>query len=218
MFHRILPSNIVRHKNPLHTCRVLLHYGHIVEEKAGGMDPKLKANDFYVPMATWPVEGIQLYNKLKEETSSGEWVKYCKPTEEGSGRRYLMRATAEKLFSGAFFICKTKAMIKGVMVFGPWLQGPPNYVHGGGVSTVHDTIAAILVSQTIGSCVTANLNTNFQRGILLGEATYVTAKVNDVSGRKVKLTSKIISTDERVLYSDATSLFILMRNSDVKEE
>jgi len=219
MLHRIFLSRLAC-KNALHISQSLLHCGNVIGTMSEATVQNLQGNeiedDVYVPTPTWPPEAVQLYNKLKEETSHGDWEKYCKPSQEGLDKRSFLRATGEKMFSGALFLSKSERMLKGVMVFGPWVQGGLDHVHGGAISTVHDSIAGTLANLSIGACVTGNLNTSFRRGVPLGATTFVTVKIDDVSGRKINLTSKIMSADESVLYSDATSLFILLR-SDVEK-
>jgi len=165
-----------------------------------------------LPSPSWPEEAVQLYHQLHALTLDGSWIKIRRWPDQDSERRGMMTATGEKMFSGAMFLCPQENIAKSVIIFGPWLQGGLNHVHGGGIAAVHDSNIGMCSNITVGPSVTANLNINFKKGLVLGSATLATSKVERVEGRKVYLSSVLTSCDGSVVYSDATALFILLKD------
>lgn len=104
--------------------------------------------------------------------------------------------------------------------FGTKVNGHPGVVHGG--------IAALLFDDAMGfayhvalndnedegkayTAYTANLNVNYRAPLM--ERTEVTVRVylEKIEGRKIFLYARMESVDREVLYSEATSLYILAR-------
>ena len=87
-----------------------------------------KREDFAQPNENWSPESCALYNKLLDELEDddGDWEKLMGTPQTGE-RRLFTRAFQEhgKMFEYAFFTCKKKQKLKGVIQFGPYTQGPP---------------------------------------------------------------------------------------------
>lgn len=87
-----------------------------------------REDDLGKPNENWTSESCEFFNKLSEdlENDSEEWEKLKSKLPSGD-RRVFTRAFHEngKCFEYAFFFCKSKQQLKGVIQFGPYTQGPP---------------------------------------------------------------------------------------------
>ena len=49
--------------------------------------------------------------------------------------------------------------------------------------------------------------------LLVGTTVMVKARIDSVDGRKISLSSEIVSPDESVVYGNATALYIVLKSS-----
>ena len=87
--------------------------------------PMDQPEDVSSPTSSWSPEAVDLYNRLNEGTSSGEWQKVHSAAEERDTIRSFIRAAGDKMFLGAIFVCNSKQIAKGVIKFGSWCEGGP---------------------------------------------------------------------------------------------
>jgi len=172
--------------------------------------------DLGQPNETWTPESCNLFNKLLKELAidDGEWEK-LKGNPPSGDHRLFTRAFHEhgKSFEYAFFFCKKKQQLKGVIQFGPYTQGPPGCVHGGAIATMMDAALGVCANRSGYRCVTANLSTNYKKFLPLGATVLVESQVDRVEGRKIFLSATMKSSDGHILHSNATALFISVDTS-----
>ena len=165
--------------------------------------------DYLVP-SSWSAESIKLFDKLNSMTETGAWEKHVQMIRGNEHTRLFHVATKEKMFVHATFINRESKTLLGVCQFGPWTEGGAGLVHGGAIATMHDTMAGNLAHALYGLLVTANLNVNFQKGVPLGQTVALEAAVVDVDRRKVRILSKITSSNKEVVYGDASTLMVMI--------
>uniref|UniRef100_A0A6I8P359 Acyl-coenzyme A thioesterase THEM4 n=2 Tax=Ornithorhynchus anatinus TaxID=9258 RepID=A0A6I8P359_ORNAN len=91
---------------------------------------------------------------------------------------------------------------------GPFLEGAPGFVHGGAIATMIDNLmgtCAILVS---GVVMTANLNINYKSPVPLGSTVVLKSQVDRLEGRKMFISCRVHSANQKTLHVEATSLFV----------
>lgn len=130
------------------------------------LEKESKEEDLGQPNEAWSPESCTLYNKLLNELAhdDNDWEK-LKGMPPSGEHRLFTRAFYEhgKMFEYAFFFCKNKQKVKGVIQFGPYTQGPPGCVHGGAIATMMDTAMGVCAYNSGYLCVTANLSTNYKK-------------------------------------------------------
>ncbi|XP_062820998.1 acyl-coenzyme A thioesterase THEM4 [Anolis carolinensis] len=185
-----------------------------------------KRKDYSLPNSSWSQEMMEHFNKLTEMTKDGTWQRLSsyrntlEHTPEGlikqynlkkdEGTRLFLRNIDEegKGFEYAMFLNKQEKKLAGVFQFGPYLEGPPGFAHGGSIATVLDTTLGILAMSIAFRVMTANLSINYKSPIPLGSAVMGTSKVDRIEGRKVFVSGVLQSADRKILHAEATGLFI----------
>ena len=78
------------------------------------------------PNSSWKEEALDLYENLMKLTKDGEWEKLKSFYRYDREARLFPRAVdiPGKQFEYAFFVNKTRKLLRGVVQFGPWLEGP----------------------------------------------------------------------------------------------
>jgi len=110
-------------------------------------------------------------------------------------------------------------LITALIDFGHQVNGWDGVVHGGIAALIFDDamgFGADTVSQLLfggRQAFTANLNVDFRSILLQGESCKVKVVMKQLEGRKIYLSAKLTSLDGTVLYSEATSLYIVARES-----
>jgi len=196
--------DIISQPSVLRTCTLFSNRTH----SSISTRSRTYTTDISQPSSTWSVEAVQLFHRLNELTKDEKWMKLPRYSQEGLDKRSMITAVGDKMYSGAVFICISEMMAKSVVTFGPWLQGGPNHVHGGAVAAIHDSSMGLTANICVAPSVTAYLNNNFRRGLKLGTTVLLSSKVDRIEGRKIFLSSKMTCPDEKIVYSDATALFI----------
>lgn len=82
-------------------------------------------------------------------------------------------------------------VLSGSVVVGPAFTGPPGLVHGGTQSTMLDHTMGLLVAGTGRTAVTARLEVDFRRGAPVGSELELTARIESIEGRKVRVQGEI---------------------------
>ena len=163
-------------------------------------------------LSSWPQESKKLLEELFHDCNCSDgWV-----LDEGdeiiqeASIRPFPQATGDKMFLCSYFINPVKGRGEGLCVWGKWTEGETEgFVHNGAISTIHDSFGAHLASAVLAAYVlTACMNVNFHDGVRLEQTTRVHARVEEVSGRKIWVSCKITSHDDRVVFSDARMLFV----------
>ena len=172
------------------------------------------------------LESTELYKRLSAETTQGTWKK-ARELEAELASSWFTRACGDQMFQVKIFINDNNTAAKGACIFGPWTKGGLGFVHGGAMTAMHDHICGCLVGfarhwgargslvdvHSDSTVVTAKMETNFRRGLPLGEVVSLSAAIEEVEGRKVRASSRLTSEDGSVLYSDATSLWVVVKKS-----
>jgi len=85
-------------------------------------------------------------------------------------------------------------------------QGAPLYAHGGMVAAVLDDACGYVSFLVLRIFVTAHLEIDYRRPVILGHEYEVRARCVDIDGRKVHMRAEL--TDEDGIAAEATGLFI----------
>uniref|UniRef100_A0A7R9ZHY4 Acyl-coenzyme A thioesterase THEM4 n=1 Tax=Craspedostauros australis TaxID=1486917 RepID=A0A7R9ZHY4_9STRA len=100
--------------------------------------------------------------------------------------------------------------VVGVVQFGKRLDGHPGIVHGGILGLVLDDIFGFgFFALGVRMAVTANLNIDYRAPVPAGSQVKVTVQLEQREGRKLHWKARIESVDGSVLYTEATSLYII---------
>uniref|UniRef100_G1PMF0 Acyl-coenzyme A thioesterase THEM4 n=1 Tax=Myotis lucifugus TaxID=59463 RepID=G1PMF0_MYOLU len=138
------------------------------------------------------IHASELINK--EKLSQGRL--FTKSFEDGLGFEYVM------------FYNDAEKRIVCVFQGGPHLQGMPGFFHGGAIATMIDATVGMNAIVSGGIVMTANLNINFKRPIPLCSIVLINSQLDKIEGRKLLVSCNVQSVDEKILYTEATSLFV----------
>ncbi|XP_051013618.1 LOW QUALITY PROTEIN: acyl-coenzyme A thioesterase THEM4 [Acomys russatus] len=120
---------------------------------------------------------------------------FTRSLEEGLGFEYVM------------FHNSIEKRVVCIFQGGLHLQGVPGFVHGGAIATMVDaTTGTCAISE--GIAMTANLNINYRKPIPLSSVVVLNSQLQKIEGRKLYVSCTIQSADEKILYTEATALFI----------
>uniref|UniRef100_A0A8C5Q167 Acyl-coenzyme A thioesterase THEM4 n=1 Tax=Leptobrachium leishanense TaxID=445787 RepID=A0A8C5Q167_9ANUR len=178
--------------------------------------------DYSLPNASWSQNLQDLYNKYQELTKNGDWKRLPSyntsvhhregdPMDGERENRLFTRNLDKDGVGLEYCMFYNKAEKRMVCIFqpGPYLEGPPGFLHGGCTATMIDSTAGGGAVCTVGPVFTANLNIDYRNPILLGSTAIADSTVEKVDGRKVYTRCTVRGHDDKVVYAEATGLFIL---------
>lgn len=87
-------------------------------------------------------------------------------------------------------------------------QGAPTYAHGGAVAAVLDDAMGYVSFLVLHIFVTAHLEIDYRRPVLLGRDYDVVARCDEVDGRKVRLSGELRDGDEVI--AEGRGLFVIV--------
>lgn len=155
--------------------------------------------------------------KLEEFENDPELWRY---RLRASSRNFLEvhSSTAERRISKALFLDKSMKRLKGLIKFGPDVEGPPQCVHGGCSAAVIDGCLGTLAQHaSLVPCLTANLTINYREKIPLGSCVGIECWHDRTEGRKVHLFFKVYnlsgSTNTSNVYIEGNALFLRVGTS-----
>lgn len=97
--------------------------------------------------------------------------------------------------------------------FGEHLDGHPGIVHGGILSLMFDDLLGFgFYSLGIPVAFTANLNVDYRTPVPAGTRVRVVAQLESREGRKLFWKAQMRSLDQKILYAEASSLYVIPRN------
>ncbi|KAI4877329.1 hypothetical protein NFI96_017303 [Prochilodus magdalenae] len=189
--------------------------------------------DFSQPNASWSPEMRKVYDQYSAlceveteggETKRGPWRKvpsYNRTLKYAKGGVYLSKMVQSKArlftrsikehgaaFEYAAFLNKQEKRCVCVFQSGHLLEGPPGHVHGGAIATMIDSVTGTLAGYLSGVIMTANLSINYRSPIPLGSVVLIHSALERMEGRKIFITCRVTSTDESLLHTEATALFV----------
>lgn len=97
--------------------------------------------------------------------------------------------------------------VRGRVVFGDHHSGAPAFAHGGAVATALDDCLGFLLYVIGEPAVTARLDVNYRKPVLVEQEYRLRARLTGRDGRKIYTTIEMHDPAE-VLVADATGLFI----------
>lgn len=104
------------------------------------------------------------------------------------------------------------------LIFGPTQTGAPAFAHGGSIATMlDDTIGTLLVAKLEQAGVTAKLETNYKRPVMLNTAMRIEGWIEKREGRKVWSRAELRDLDGE-LFSYAIGLFVLVEAEHFLQE
>ncbi|KAL8184724.1 UNVERIFIED_CONTAM: hypothetical protein K2H54_026360 [Gekko kuhli] len=134
--------------------------------------------------------------ELEEERTEESRMFLRNLDEEGKGFEYVM------------FLNWSEKRMAGVFQLGPYLEGPPGFVHGGSIATILDSVLGGCAMSLLGHLMTANLNINYKSPVPLGSVVLVESKLDNLEERKAFVSGRVQSVDGETLHAEATGLFI----------
>jgi uncharacterized protein (TIGR00369 family) len=97
------------------------------------------------------------------------------------------------------------------------LDGHPNVVHGGILALLIDDILGFgYEALRVPAAVTANLNVNYRAAVPAGSLIIVSATLVERKERKLTWSVRVESPDQQTLYCEATSVFVIPRETYAK--
>lgn len=103
------------------------------------------------------------------------------------------------------------------VAFGEHLDGHPGIVHGGILSLMFDDLMGFgFYSLGIPMAFTANLNVDYRAPVPAGTRVRIDAQLESREGRKLFWKAQMTSLDQKILYAEATSLYIIPRSHEGK--
>ncbi|MBS1862916.1 MAG: PaaI family thioesterase [Actinobacteria bacterium] len=96
------------------------------------------------------------------------------------------------------------------VLFSKTQTGAPGYAHGGSIAAaLDDTIGSLLLARLEQAGVTAKLEINYRRPVLIDVPLRIESWIESVEGRKIFTVAELRDADGK-LFSDAHGLFILV--------
>nr|XP_056709512.1 acyl-coenzyme A thioesterase THEM4-like [Euleptes europaea] len=189
--------------------------------------PSRKPKDYALPNSSWSKEMMDQFDKFMEMCKDGTWRRmpshrraeesvsesikqHLDPKKKGRDTRFFLRnLDSEGLgFEYVMFLNPSQKRMVCLAQLGPYLEGPPGFVHGGPIATILDTTWSQCALFTTSAFLTANLSINYKSPVQLGSVILVDGKVDRTEGRKVFLSGQVQSVDGKTLYAEGTtSLF-----------
>ncbi|XP_015285282.1 PREDICTED: acyl-coenzyme A thioesterase THEM4-like [Gekko japonicus] len=185
-----------------------------------------QAKDYSLPNSSWSPDMMTQFNKYMEMSKDKTWKKLPsyrdildhmpermrqEHEEERSeeSRMFLRNLDEEgKGFEYVMFLNWSEKRMACVAQLGPYLEGPPGFVHGGSIATILDSVLGGCAMSLLGHVMTANLNINYKTPVPLGSVVLAESKLDKLEGRKVFVSGHVRSVDGETLHAEATGLFI----------
>ncbi|XP_059886043.1 acyl-coenzyme A thioesterase THEM4 [Delphinus delphis] len=176
---------------------------------------KVIPKDYALPNPSWSKDLRLLFDQFMKKCEDGSWerlpsYKNSKLVKEQLSQAQLFTRGYEDGLGFEYVIFYNDDEKRTVCLFqgGPYLQGVPGFLHGGAIATMIDATVGMCAAIPGGIVMTANLNINFKRPIPLCSVVVINSQLDKIEGRKFFLSCTVRSVDEKILYSEATGLFI----------
>ncbi|XP_069870173.1 acyl-coenzyme A thioesterase THEM4-like isoform X1 [Dipodomys merriami] len=192
---------------------------------------KVTHKDHAVPNPSWSKDLRILFDQFMKKCEDGSWKRLSSyriiPPEHlkdfqtqfidpsYSKEEYILKG---QLFTRSFedgmgfeyvvFCNDVEKKVVCLFQGGPFLQGVPGFLHGGATASIIDVALGKCAARAGGIVMTANLNINYKRPIPLCSVSVINSQIDKIEGRKLFLSCNFQSSDEKILYADATGLFI----------
>nr|XP_028566501.1 acyl-coenzyme A thioesterase THEM4 [Podarcis muralis] len=189
------------------------------------------AKDYAIPNASWSPEMVHQFNRFMAMVKDGTWKKLPSyrnvadhvpvrmrqgnELKDRASRLFLRNLDEEGMgFEYAMFLNPSEKRMVSMFQLGPYLEGPPGFVHGGCIATILDSVLGTCAIFVAGRVLTANLTINYKSPIPLGSVVLVESKLDRIEGRKVFVTGHVQSVDGQTVHTEATALFIQFQLKD----
>ncbi|KAJ6652777.1 hypothetical protein lerEdw1_010631 [Lerista edwardsae] len=166
-----------------------------------------KPKDFSLPNASWSPAMMDQFHRFTE--LSKDKTEAIEESRKRGSRLFLRNLDVEGAgFEYVMFLNPREKRLVCIFQPGPYLEGPPGFVHGGATATILDSTLGGCAIFVAGCIMTANLNINYKSPILLGSVVLADCKLDRQEGRKVFVSGHVQSADGQTLHAEATGLFI----------
>uniref|UniRef100_A0ACB8G8F8 Uncharacterized protein n=1 Tax=Sphaerodactylus townsendi TaxID=933632 RepID=A0ACB8G8F8_9SAUR len=119
--------------------------------------------------------------------------------------RFFLRSMDKGLgFEYVMFFNPSQKRMTCIVQLGPYLEGPPGFVHGGSIATMFDATCSMCALFADSAFLTATFTINYKCPVQVGAVLLVDVKVERTEGRKVYLSGQVHSADGQTLYADGT--------------
>ncbi|XP_032320149.1 acyl-coenzyme A thioesterase THEM4 isoform X2 [Camelus ferus] len=178
--------------NPSWSKDLRLLFDQFMKKCEDGSWKHLPSSECKVPQRIHSFKTYFLDSKPVKEDQLSQARPFTRSYEVGQGFEYAMFYNEDEK--------RTVCLFQG----GPYLEGPPGFLHGGALATMIDTTLGVCTISCMGLFMTANLNINFKSPIPLCSVVVISSQLDKVEGRKVFVSCNVRSVDEKTLHSDAT--------------
>ncbi|XP_048359754.1 acyl-coenzyme A thioesterase THEM4-like, partial [Sphaerodactylus townsendi] len=190
--------------------------------------PSRTPKDYALPNSSWSKDMMGQFNKFMEMCKDGRWkrIPSHRCVEEGvpeymkqkmdvrkkaRDTRFFLRSMDKGLgFEYVMFFNPSQKRMTCIVQLGPYLEGPPGFVHGGSIATMFDATCSMCALFADSAFLTATFTINYKCPVQVGAVLLVDVKVERTEGRKVYLSGQVHSADGQTLYADGTALFIVL--------
>ncbi len=108
-----------------------------------------------------------------------------------------------------YFEKKSAKLFAGRAWFGPETEGPPGHAHGGSQAALLDEGMGAVAWLSGKTVLAAKIEINFRAPLPLGTILTMRAEITKIEGKKV-YTAGRLETDEGVVFSEGTGLFVVI--------
>ncbi|XP_074044968.1 acyl-coenzyme A thioesterase THEM5 isoform X2 [Macrotis lagotis] len=186
--------------------------------------------DYALPNASWSPDMMRSYNEFLEKTKDEDWIKlpsFKSNSEHIQGLKLPagFMATSDKEDYRIFTRCIEKegqgyeyviffhpSKKKSICLFqpGPYLEGPPGFIHGGALIALMDETFSKTAYLSGHGLFTLSLNIKFKNLIPLGSVAMLKVEVEKIEDQKIFLSCIAQSLDEQVFFAKASGIFLQM--------
>ncbi len=114
-----------------------------------------------------------------------------------------------------YFHRSTDDMLIAMVWFGPGTEGPPGHAHGGSVASALDEAMGGAAWHAGFPVVAARITVDFREMVPIGLEATIEARVEDVSGRKIRTRGRMTDKDGKV-YAEGEGLFIVLEQDQLE--
>lgn len=125
-------------------------------------------------------------------------------------RRAHENATASSDSGNANETNESSPLVVAKVQFGNSLDGHPGIVHGGILALMLDDVMGFgFWALGVPMAVTANLNINYRQPVMAGSEVKLNVYLTGQEGRKLYWKTQMTSLDDKVIYNEATSIYVI---------
>ena len=182
-------------------------FGRVLGLRIPGADERVEDIGEFLEGALGAVDVPEEMDSVPDLSGDPGWTPARLPTDVGiesfvSGNPAGQRLQVRHYLDG-------DQVLRARVWFGPGSQGPPGHAHGGSMAAVLDKVFAGAVWLSGYPAVALELTSRFRKMLPLGTVATVTARVQSIEGRKVRVSGRIEGSDGTV-FAEGEALFLAL--------